>query len=97
MTQPTKTTKKQDKTSVRSQLRTLRYAIQKLSDKNPNEKMNEFKLGFVNQTLEKCNELLGENKPYDSFTTFDVAMLPTNSDVVVILDVYGTAMEELKS
>ena len=96
MTQPTKHTKKQDTTSVRSQLRTLRFAIQKLSDKSPNEKINEFKLGFVNQTLEKCNELLGANRPYESFTTFEVAMLPTNSDVVVILDVYEDAMDQLK-
>lgn len=95
MTQVTKQSKKKNKASVRSQLRALRLAIQKLSDKNPNEKMNEFKLGFVNQTLEKCNELLGESKPYDTFTIFDSVLLPTNSDVVVILDVYETAMDEL--
>ena len=96
MTQPTKQSKKKDKSSVLSQLRALRFAIQKLSDKNPNEKMNEFKLGFVNLTLEKCNELLGDNKPYESFTTFDSAMLPTNSDVMLIIDVYETALSELK-
>lgn len=95
MTQVTKQSKKKNKASVRSQLRALRLAIQKLSDKNPNEKMNEFKLGFVNQTLEKCNELLGESKPYDTFAIFDSVLLPTNSDVVVILDVYETAMDEL--
>lgn len=96
MTQPTKRTKKQDKTRICAQLRALRFAIQKLSDKKPDEKINEFKLGFVNQTLEKCNELLGENKPYESFSTFETTALPTNSDVVVILDVYWVAVEELK-
>lgn len=96
MTQPTKHTKKQDKTRICAQLRALRFAIQKLSDKKPDEKINEFKLCFVNQTLEKCNELLGDNKPYETFTIFDKDALPTNSDIVVILDVYWVAMEELK-
>lgn len=95
MTQPTKQTRKIDPSSVLSQLQALRDAIQKQSDKNPNEKMNEFKLGFVNLTLEKCNELLRDKKPYESFTTFDVAMLPTNSDVMLIIDVYETALAEL--
>ena len=47
------------------------------------------------QTLEKCNELLGNSRPYESFTTFDTDMLPTNSDVMIILDLYYDAMYEL--
>lgn len=80
---------------IRSQLQTLQSDIQRLSDKKPNDIINEFKLKFINLTLEKCNELLGKSKPYESFTTFDTDMLPTNSDVMIILDIYYDALCEL--
>lgn len=80
---------------IRSQLHTLQSDIQRLSDKKPNDNINEFKLKFINLTLEKCNELLGNSRPYESFTTFDTDMLPTNSDVMIILDLYYDAMYEL--
>lgn len=86
---------KLNKEQVRSQLHTLQYDIQRLSDKKPNDTINEFKLKFINLTLEKCNELLGKNKPYESFSIFDTAMLPTNSDVMIILDVYYDALSDL--
>lgn len=86
---------KLNKEQVRSQLHTLQNDIQRLSDKKPNDTINEFKLKFINLTLEKCNELLGKSKPYESFSIFDTAMLPTNSDVMIILDVYYDALSDL--
>ena len=58
MKQPTKQThmKKED---VRSQLRSLVNDVRVLSLKHPNDEVNEFKLGFINVTLKKCNEILG--------------------------------------
>ena len=39
---------KLNKEQVRSQLQTLQYDIQRLSDKKPNDTINEFKLKFIN-------------------------------------------------
>ena len=87
MKQPTKQPhlKKED---VRSQLRSLVNDIRVLSLKHPDEEVNEFKLGFINITLKKCNEILGDKRPYESFELFDTTKLPTNSDVLMILNTY---------
>ncbi len=87
MKQPTKQPhlKKED---VRSQLRSLVNDIRVLSLKHPDKEVNEFKLGFINITLKKCNEILGDKRPYESFELFDTTKLPTNSDVLMILNTY---------
>jgi hypothetical protein len=79
---------KKNKETILSQVRTLKFEFKALSDKKPNDQVNLFKLKYVNQSLQASNEILGENKPYDNFDTFNESELPTNSDVLIILSLY---------
>jgi hypothetical protein len=83
---------------INSQLGDLYKEIGILSKKNPNDAVNKFKLRFINQSIQIANELLGEAyKPYKDFDTFKEDELPTTSDVVMILDLYLSALRRLKS
>lgn len=86
-------------TRVDKQLITFYKEIGLISKKKPSEPLNKFKLGFINQTIGKANELLGEEfRPFPDFTLFDVeASLPTASDVVMMLAHYQTAMQSFKA
>lgn len=86
-------------TRVDKQLDTFYEEIGLISKKKPSEPLNKFKLGFINQTIGKANELLGEEfRPFPDFTLFDIeASLPTASDVVMMLAHYRTAMESFKA
>lgn len=83
------------KKELTSQLQTLVLEVNKLSCKKPDERMNDFKIGFINQTIAKCNDVLGDKRPYESFTLFDSVSMPSNSDVLMILNMYLTAMRAL--
>lgn len=91
MKQVTKQTKYK-KVDVKDQLESLAYDIKAMTMKHPNDEVTEFQITIINSTLEKCNEILGERRPYASFTVFDPKMLPKNGDVMLILDTYLTAM-----
>src|SRR6516225_5807833 len=68
------------------QLRTFYREIKVTSHKKPDSPLNEFKLGLINATLEKANFVLGDEfRPFPDFQTFDVAKMPSASDVVVII------------
>lgn len=85
-------------TKTKSQLSDLYKEIGVLSKKNPNDAVNKFKLKFINQTLNDANKLLGDMyKPYSDFDTFNEDEMPTTSDVVMILDLYLSALSRLKS
>lgn len=85
--------------TVNKQLPSFYREIGLISKKNPREEVNKFKLGFINQTLTKANDLLGdEYRPFPDFMTFDVeASLPTASDVVMMLDQYSEALKKFKA
>jgi hypothetical protein len=79
---------------VVAQLRTLRDELAVLSKSKPDNALNVFKLQFVNEKLAEANTLLvGEYKPFASFTAFDADNLPSNSDVVLVLSQYLTCLE----
>jgi hypothetical protein len=60
-----------------------------LSKRKPDVPVNKFKLGLVNIILEKINGILDEeDKPFVSFSLFSEDDLPTNSDILVILNQY---------
>lgn len=83
---------------VDEQLRSFHREIGFISKKKPSDPLNNFKLGFINQTLTKANELVGDKyRPFPDFTTFDVeGTLPTASDVVMMLDQYLDALKTFK-
>lgn len=79
------------------QLRALKDEIALLSKSKPNDGLNPFKLGFVNEKLTVANTILtGEFQPFDSFTVFTPESVPSNSDVVVVLAQYLACFERWK-
>ena len=71
-----------------------------LAKKSPNDAINTFKLRFVNGTLTKCNEFLGQRyRPFDSseFEVFSSEDMPSNSDVTFILSQYISCAEKLRA
>jgi hypothetical protein len=79
---------------ARPQLESLLQEIRELSKKKPDDAVNKFKLGFINEKLDEANEILGVDfKPLKTFERFDIDSLPSNSDVVLILSQYMGALE----
>lgn len=68
-------------------LATLTFEFRRLSDKKPNEAVNEFKLNIVNKILAEANKELGST-PIDGFSQFNIDAMPTNSDVLFVLALY---------
>ncbi|MBZ9806941.1 hypothetical protein [Mesorhizobium sp. ESP-6-2] len=80
------------------QLQGLHSEISQLAKKSPNDGLNVFKLKFVNRVLEVGNETLTDQyRPFDDFTQFDEASLPTNSDVTMMLALYIEQVERFRS
>lgn len=68
-----------------------------LVKKNPNDLMNKFKLQLINKVLENANVILGDTKPFDDFSQFEVeGEMPFNSDVAMILSQYIKCIELIK-
>lgn len=83
---------------IDSQLKGFHEEISILSKKNPDGKINTFKIQYINAIIEQANELLQkEYIPLLNFTHFDTEMLPSNSDVVFVLSQYINCMEQLRS
>jgi hypothetical protein len=76
---------------LEQQLHSMLVEISELSKKRPNDGLNKFKLKLVNVLLENTNKILGAQKPFKDFETFDENDLPTNSDIVVMLAQYAAA------
>lgn len=78
-------------------LESQRIEFNKLSSKKPTEQLNKTKIKMVNRVLEPLKELF---KNEDSFQFLDILSeddMPINSDVVLIISQYETAIEEFKN
>lgn len=82
---------------LHGQLLTMRAQFEALSKKNPNDVVNEFKIGLVNKLLVDINGLIGNYKPFPDFELFENVPIVFNSDVLLILAHYLTAMNRFKS
>lgn len=81
-----------------AQLQELRSEMAMLSKSKPDNAVNKFKLGHINEVLGDANSLLvEEHKPLRAFTVFNEDDVPTNSDVVFILAQYLVALEGWRS
>lgn len=92
--------KKQDVVTfdkLHGQLVTMRIQFEALSKKNPDGVVSEFKIGLVNKLLEETNNLIGSYKPFSDFDVFDNSPKVFNSDVLIILAQYITAMGRFKT
>jgi hypothetical protein len=80
------------------QLAALRSEMALLSKGKPDNPLNKFKLLYVNQLLADANTLLTDAQaPLRGFKQFDEAAMPSNSDVVLVLSQYLTALESWRS
>ncbi len=83
---------------VQAQLEGLHTEISALSKKSQNDRLNKFKLKFVNQILVDANKLLGDKyRPFSDFTVFDDIEMPSNSDVAMMLTQYLNCFEKLRA
>ena len=82
---------------LHGQLLTMITQFEALSKKNPNDVVNEFKIGLVNKMLEEINGLIGDYKPFPDFEQFENSPRVFNSDVLLILAHYLTAMSRFKN
>jgi hypothetical protein len=79
------------------QIESLYDEIIVLSKKRPDGAINKFKLKFINELLTKANSLLGKSYlPFQDFTLFDEEMLPSASDVALILSQYLRIMDKFR-
>jgi hypothetical protein len=83
---------------LQPQLKSAYEEISLLSKKKPTDSLNKFKLKFINSTLLRANEILGEKyKPFpNEFELFVEDDMPNNGDVVFILSHYLTSLEKLR-
>lgn len=81
---------------LRSKLVSVRDDIALLSAKKPHDQLNSFKLKFINNLLAQVNELIGDFRPEEDFNEFDNVELPSNSDVLMILNLYLAGMTRFK-
>ena len=79
-----------------SKLISIKNDVALLSAKKPSEQLNLFKIKRINDVLIKINTLIGKDKPYEDFDSFDEVALPTNSDALMIINLYLTSMSRLK-
>lgn len=75
----------EDFEKIEQQLHSMLTEISELSKKKANDAVNKFKLNFVNVLLASANNILRDYKPFEMFSVFDEADVPTNSDVVIIM------------
>lgn len=82
---------------ILAQLKSFYNDTNVLVKKTPKEEMNTFKLKLINKVLVKANDIVGDSKPFDDFTEFDIdGDMPNNSDVAMILGQYINCMEVIK-
>lgn len=83
---------------VKAQLQQLQNEVSVLSKSKPDNPINKFKLGFINEKLGEANTILtGDFKPFKDFALFNVDELPSNSDVVMVLSQYLDCLEAWRS
>lgn len=80
------------------QLKSIHLEISVLAKKSPNDAVNKFKIKFINATIKKCNDFLGDRyKPQEDFDSFDTDDVPSNSDVTFIVSLYAEAIEKFRA
>ena len=67
--------------------------MQELSKKKPDSPLNAFKVKAINRILEPIKEMLKMENTHAFLDVLDVDEMPTNSDVVLVLNQYMNAMK----
>lgn len=67
--------------------------IQELSKKKSESPLNDYKVKIINRILVPSKVLMKNESIYDFLDVLDTDVLPTNSDVVLVLGQYKKAMD----
>jgi hypothetical protein len=82
--------------AVESQIASAREEILVLVKKSPHDALRKFKLSVVNGLLLRANRLLIDDRPLSGFEQFDTEVLPSASDVAMVLGQHLAALENLR-
>lgn len=77
-------------------LKSFLEEMKEFSKKNPNDKLNELKIKLINKILTQIKELLKNEPSVLYLDILDDETLPSNSDTVLILTQYKSALENFK-
>ena len=75
-------------------LKSQRKEFDILSKKKPDDQLNKIKIKMVNRVLEPLNEILKHESSHKFLDILEEDDMPTNSDVVLIISQYETAISE---
>jgi hypothetical protein len=83
---------------LQAQLKGLYDEIQALAKKNPNDALNKFKLGLIKIVIADADAFLSDlGHPLKYFQGFEEEVLPSNSDVLLVLSQYLNWMEKIRA
>ena len=84
--------------AVAVQVESIYSEIAALSKKKPDDPLNKFKLGLVNNVLSASLKILGPtNAPVGAPTALPDDELPSHSDVTIVLGMYLGALEKFRA
>lgn len=81
---------------LKDMLKSLRQELDLLCKKKSDEQLNPMKIGMVNRVLEPLNGLFKNEPSHKFLDILNQDDLPSNSDVVLIISQYETAIDEFK-
>ncbi len=81
---------------LKDMLQAQRQEFDLLSKKKADGQLNPMKIKMVNRVLEPLNKLFKHEPSHDFLDKISEDEIPTNSDVVLIISQYETAIEEFK-
>lgn len=71
--------------------------FKELSKKKPDGVVNTSKIKIVNRLLTKCNDVLNDEMTIHFLDLIDEDSVPQNSDIVLMLSQYGSALKRYRS
>ncbi len=84
----------EDYSLLKDMLESQRHKLDLLSKKKPDDPLNKMKIKMVNRVLEPLNEILKHESSHKFLDILNEDDMPTNSDVVLIISQYETAISE---
>lgn len=70
--------------------------MQEWAKRKPHESLNPLKVKIINKRLEHIKDVLVSEPTLEFLDLLDDAMLPSNSDAVLIISQYKAAMDQFK-
>lgn len=78
-------------------LNSILIEMKEFSKKKQDGVLNKLKVDMINRILEQIKDILSDEPTVKFLDLLDDETLPTNSDAVLILTQYATAMKQFKS